>query len=70
MNLLFWNGQSFGEPALEAAGKFRVARIQFTNLSQIDNQALRRWLKCARTDIWDSRSYFLARKALQKKAKQ
>ena len=70
VNLLFWNGQSFGEPALKAAGKFRAAQIQFTAVSEIDRKALRRWLKRAGTDIWDGRSYFLSQKALQKKAKQ
>jgi len=70
VNLLFWNGQSFGEPALQAAGKFKAAQIQFTDVSQIDPKALRRWLKRASTDIWDYRGYFLSQKALQKKAKQ
>ena len=70
VNLLFWNGQSFGEADLRAAGKFRAAQIQFTDVSEIDSKALRRWLKSASTDIWDSRSYFLSQKALQKKAKQ
>jgi hypothetical protein len=53
VTLLFWNGQSFGEPALKAAGKFNAAQIQFTDVSQIDSKALRRWLKKAGTDIWD-----------------
>jgi hypothetical protein len=53
VNLLFWNGQSFDEHDLKAAGKFRAAQIQFTDLSQIDTKALRRWLKKAKTDIWD-----------------
>jgi len=70
VNLLFWNGQSFGESALKAAGKGRAAQIQFTDVSEIDPNALRRWLKRAGTDIWDSRSYFLSHKALQKKSKQ
>ena len=69
VNLLFWNGQSFGEPALQPAGKFRAAQIQFTDVSQIDRKALRRWLKSACTDIWDYRGYFLAQKASQAKAK-
>lgn len=67
VNLLFWNGQSFGESALKAAGKFRAAQIQFTEVSGIDLNALRRWLKRAGTDIWDSRSYFLSQIALRKK---
>jgi uncharacterized protein YdhG (YjbR/CyaY superfamily) len=53
VNLLFWNGQSFGEADLKAAGKFRAAQIQFTDVSQIDPKALRRWLKKAGRDIWD-----------------
>jgi hypothetical protein len=53
VNLLFWNGQSLGEPELKAAGKFKAAQIQFTNISQIDSKALRRWLKKAEVDIWD-----------------
>ena len=70
VNLLFWNGQSFGEPALKAAGKFRAAQIQFTDVSEIDLKALHRWLRKAGTDIWDYHGYFLSQKALQKKAKQ
>lgn len=53
VNLLFWNGQSLGEPALTAAGKFRAAQIQFTDVSEIESNALRRWLKKAKTNIWD-----------------
>ena len=70
VNLLFWNGQSFEEPALKAAGKGRAAQIQFTDVSNIDPKALRRWLKKASTDIWDYHSYFASQKALQKKVKQ
>jgi hypothetical protein len=53
VNLLFWNGQSFGEPALKAAGKFKAAQIRFLDATQIDSDALRRWIKKAETDIWD-----------------
>lgn len=70
VNLLFWNGQSFREPDLKAAGKFRAAQIQFTEVSEIEPKALRRWLKKARTDIWDFRGYVLAQIALRKKARQ
>ncbi len=68
VNLLFWNGQSFGEPTLEASGKFSAAQIQYTDVVQIDSPALRRWLKRAGTDIRDYRGYFLAQKSRQKKA--
>src|SRR6188474_2045887 len=29
VNLLFWSGQSFGDPALKAVGKFAAAQTQF-----------------------------------------
>ena len=57
MNLLFWNGQAFDEPALTAAGKFRAAQIKYTDAADIDEQALRRWVRKAAKDIWDFRSY-------------
>jgi uncharacterized protein YdhG (YjbR/CyaY superfamily) len=56
VNLLFWNGQSFNESGLTAAGKFHAAQTKFTEVSQIDVKLLRRWLKKARTDIWDFRA--------------
>ena len=67
VNLLFWNGQSFGEPALQPAGKVRAAQIQFTDVSQIDPKALRRWLKSAGTDIWNYHGYFRSQRTLQMK---
>jgi hypothetical protein len=63
VNLLFWNGQSFGEPALKAAGKFKAAQIQFSDQAEIDVRLLRRWLRKARTDICDYRGLIKARRA-------
>jgi hypothetical protein len=45
VNLPFWNGQSFNEPALTAAGKFKAALIRFSDPSKIDLNILRRCLK-------------------------
>lgn len=53
VNLLFWNGQAFGEPLLKAAGKFKAAQIQFTDVSQVERAALRRWLERAGSELWD-----------------
>ena len=53
VNLLFWNGQSFGEPALKAMGKFRAAQVQYHDVQDVDLQSLARWLKKAGTMIWD-----------------
>jgi len=63
VNLLFWNGQSFDEDGLTAAGKFRAAQIKFTDVTEIDAKVLRRWLKKARTDIWDYRSLRAGKKS-------
>jgi hypothetical protein len=62
VSLLFWNGQSFREPALKAAGKFKAAQIQFSGQSEIDVRLLRRWLRKARTDICDYRELIKARR--------
>jgi hypothetical protein len=70
VNLLFWNGQSFGDAALKAAGTGgRAAQIQFTDAAQIDIKTLRGWLKRAGTDVFDSVGHFRAQRALRKKAK-
>ncbi len=53
VNLLFWNGQAFNEPELRAAGKHKAAQIQFTDIAQIDQKALRRWIGKAGKEIWD-----------------
>jgi hypothetical protein len=67
--LLFWNGQSFDEPELQVVGKFKAAQIKYADAAQIEVKALRRWLKKARTEIWDYRGYFEKQMALRKKGK-
>jgi len=66
VQLLFWNGQSFGDPALTAIGKFHAAQIQYGDAGEIDPKAVRRWLRKAASDIWDYRAYFLGQKAKAK----
>lgn len=53
VNLLFWNGKVFREPDLKAVGKFKAAQIQFGDVEEIDKKKLKKWLKKAKTDIWD-----------------
>jgi hypothetical protein len=67
LNLLFWNGQSFNEPGLVAAGKFKAAQTKFTDVAQVDLKLLRRWLKKARTEIWDYKSLRAGKSGLAKK---
>jgi len=53
VNLLFWNGQAFKEPTLQAVGKFKAAQLHFDDVAQIDSRTVRRLLKLAGTRIWD-----------------
>jgi len=52
--LMFWNGQSFGEPELEASGSFHMAQIAYTDASQVNREKLAVWLAKAGTSIWDA----------------
>jgi len=51
--LMFWNGQHFDEPELEASGSFHMAQIAYEDPAQIDEPKLARWLEKAGTSIWD-----------------
>jgi hypothetical protein len=51
--LMFWNGQAFEEPTLEAVGSFKAAHIVYTDASQISPKDMKRWLKKAAANIWD-----------------
>lgn len=53
IRLLFWSGQSFDEPGLKPEGKFKAAEARFTDVAQIDEAALSRWLAKARIIQWD-----------------
>lgn len=53
VNLLFWSGQLFDEPALKASGKFKAAQVQFKAASEIDTNALHRWLNKSAVHIFD-----------------
>ena len=54
--LLFWNGQEFDEPDLQAVGKFHAAQIQYAEVAEINAKVLRGWLRKAATNVWDYRA--------------
>ena len=58
VSLLFWNGRAFDEPELRPVGKYRAAQAKFVDASAIDPKVIRRWLKKAKSDIFDSRAFF------------
>ena len=69
VSLLFWNGLSFGDPDLKPVGAGgRAAQIFFTEADQLETKPLRRWLKRAGTDVFDSVGYIRAQRAAKKKA--
>lgn len=53
IRLLFWSGQSFDEPGLQAEGSFRAAEVRYTTSEQIDAKMLERWLQKSKTIQWD-----------------
>lgn len=53
VRLLFWSGQSFATPGLDAEGKFKAAEKRFVTPTEIDRDRLRLWLEEARVIQWD-----------------
>jgi hypothetical protein len=58
VNLLFWNGQAFDEADLKPVGKYQAAGVNFHDAAKIDPKVIRRWLKKARSDVFDSKAFF------------
>ncbi len=53
VRLLFWSGQTFEEPGLQPEGSFKAAEARYTDVDQVDTDALRDWLKKAEAIQWD-----------------
>jgi hypothetical protein len=53
VQVLFWSGQSFDEPLLKPAGKYKAAELRYTNTSQIDPEILKRLLTKSIKIQWD-----------------
>jgi len=53
VQLLFWSGQSFDEVGLDKEGSFKAAQKRYTNIEEIDETELARWLKKAEDIQWD-----------------
>jgi hypothetical protein len=58
VNLLFWNGRAFDEPALKPVGKYRAAQAVFSVSAEIEPKAIRRWLKKSKSNVFDSKAFF------------
>jgi hypothetical protein len=53
VRLLFWSGKSFEEEGLVPGGKFKDASVRYTDVEEIDERELKRWLKKSRDIQWD-----------------
>ncbi len=59
VRLMFWSGASFDEEGLNVLGTtFKDASIFFTDVAQIDEKALQRWLEKAREIQWDYKNIY------------
>ena len=67
VDLLFWSGQLFDEPALKPMGKDKAAKISFEAESDVNLADLRRWLKKSRTTIFDYAAFYAQKRAATKK---
>lgn len=66
VQLLFWSGQSFNEENLRAEGTFKAAQIRYTDISQINESDLKRWLKKASEIQWDYKNIVKKRGVLER----
>lgn len=54
IRLMFWSGADFDEAGLHVLGKkFKDASVFYTAVSEVDETAVRRWLKKAKAIQWD-----------------
>ncbi|MCA9341520.1 DUF1801 domain-containing protein [Candidatus Saccharibacteria bacterium] len=54
VRLMFWSGADFDESDLQpGSGKFKDASIVYTDVQQINNKDVARWLQKSQTIQWD-----------------
>lgn len=53
VRLMFWSGQSFAAPGLEASGSFKAATKRYASEEGIDEAELNAWLAEAPLVQWD-----------------
>ncbi len=67
LRLMFWSGADFDEPLLEIrGGKFKDASVLYTDVAQISEKDLKRWLKISRESQWDYKNIVKKRGLLEK----
>lgn len=66
VRLLFWSGQSFEELDLLPEGSFKAAETRYTNVRQINEESVKRWLEKAKTIQWDYKNLVRRRGILER----
>jgi hypothetical protein len=66
VQLLFWSGQSFDEPSLSPEGSFKAAEARYTDVNQINEEDLNRWLDKSITIQWDYKNIVKKRGVLDR----
>lgn len=66
VQLLFWSGRAFDEPALLPEGSFQAAHVHYTDASEIKATVLARWLRKAKKMQWDYKNIVKRRGKLEK----
>ncbi|QQG51203.1 MAG: DUF1801 domain-containing protein [Candidatus Saccharibacteria bacterium] len=67
VRLLFWSGQSFDEPGLAPEGSFKAAEVRYVQAGDIDESALKRYLKKSIAIQWDYKNIVKKRGLLERK---
>ncbi|MCF6133423.1 DUF1801 domain-containing protein [Flavobacterium wongokense] len=67
LRLMFWSGADFGEESLKVSGgKFKDASIFFNDVSEINTNDLKNWLKKSREIQWDYKNIVKRKGQLEK----
>ncbi|TAH33836.1 DUF1801 domain-containing protein [Candidatus Saccharibacteria bacterium] len=66
VQLLFWSGQSFGEPGLKPEGTFKAAELRITDVSEVNTDDLARWLQKSEAIQWDYKNIVKRRGVLER----
>ncbi len=66
VRLLFWSGQSFGEPGLLPEGSFKAAEARYTSPDQVNTDDLARWLEKSIAIQWDYKNIVKRRGARER----
>lgn len=67
IRLLFWSGQSFDEPGLQSEGSFKAAEVRYTEVDEVNQEELKRYLDKAINIQWDYKNLMKNRELLRLK---